>query len=243
MLHPRSRRTGGRTGRGGGRARKPTGRVGGRTSDQDGQRGDRGVGVNGGVDEVPDFSTVIAQQLKELLPTIIYQEFMACSLKYYDRKGCAIVYTRWIEKMESVQDMSRCGANQKVKYTAGSFIGKALTWWNTQVQTRGWEAAIGMTWEDFKVLIRKKFCPNNEMQKLKTEFWCHAMVEADHVAYTDRFHKLSRNASLRKNTEKKGNGREPVILGMTIRDLGPGGRLSQPLTMLGESTWVSLPSA
>ncbi|GKE16235.1 putative reverse transcriptase domain-containing protein, partial [Tanacetum coccineum] len=32
--------------------------------------------------------------------------------------------------------------NQKVKYAASSFVSKALTWWNTQVQTRGHEAAI-----------------------------------------------------------------------------------------------------
>ncbi|GKE39655.1 reverse transcriptase domain-containing protein [Tanacetum coccineum] len=69
---------------------------------------------------------------------------------------------------------------------------KALTWWNTQVQTRGREAAIGMTWEDFKALMREELCPNNEMQKLETEFWCHAMVGAGHAAYTDRFHELAR---------------------------------------------------
>ncbi|GKE91630.1 hypothetical protein Tco_1572725 [Tanacetum coccineum] len=51
----------------------PRGRVGGPTSDQDSQGGDRGVGANGGVDEVPNFSTVIAQQLQDLLPTIITQ--------------------------------------------------------------------------------------------------------------------------------------------------------------------------
>ncbi|GKE44041.1 putative reverse transcriptase domain-containing protein, partial [Tanacetum coccineum] len=112
--------------------------------------------------------------------------------KDYDGKGGAIVYTCWIEKMESVQDMSACGVNQKVKYTASSFIGKALTWWNIQFQTRGREAAVGMTWEDFKVLIRKEFCPNNEMQKLETEFWCHAMVGVGHAAYFDRFHELDR---------------------------------------------------
>ncbi|GKF65672.1 hypothetical protein Tco_0192189, partial [Tanacetum coccineum] len=71
-----------------------------------------------------------------------YKEFMACNPKDYNRKGGAIVYTRWIKKMKSVQDMSGCGANQKVKYTAGSFIDKALTWWNTQVQNRGREAAV-----------------------------------------------------------------------------------------------------
>ncbi|GJT84343.1 hypothetical protein Tco_1058685 [Tanacetum coccineum] len=145
---PRGGRTGRRTGRGGGRTGEPTGRV------------------------VPDFSTVIAQQLQDLLPTIIaqvgnhasnilgdvrnvivnngrggcsYKEFLACNPKDYDGKGGVIVYTRWIKKMESVQDMSGCGDNQKVKYIAGSLIGKALTWWNTQVQTRGREAAVGMT--------------------------------------------------------------------------------------------------
>ncbi|GJS63392.1 putative reverse transcriptase domain-containing protein [Tanacetum coccineum] len=56
-----------------------------------------------------------------------YKEFLACNQKEYDGKGGAIVYTRWIVKMESVQDMSGCKDNQKVKYTAGSFFGKALT--------------------------------------------------------------------------------------------------------------------
>ncbi|GJR13867.1 putative reverse transcriptase domain-containing protein [Tanacetum coccineum] len=51
-----------------------------------------------------------------------YKEFLACNPQEYDSKGGAIVYTHWIKKMESVQDMSGCGDNQKVKCTAGSFI-------------------------------------------------------------------------------------------------------------------------
>ncbi|GJY90821.1 putative reverse transcriptase domain-containing protein [Tanacetum coccineum] len=97
-----------------------------------------------------------------------------------------------IEKMESVQDMSRCRGSQKVKYTASSFIGKALMWWNSQIHTRGRKAAVGMSWEDIKTLTREEFCPSNEMQKLKTELWNHAMVRAGHAAYTDRFHELAR---------------------------------------------------
>ncbi|GKB32715.1 hypothetical protein Tco_0872116 [Tanacetum coccineum] len=76
-----------------------------------------------------------------------YKEFLACKPRDFDGKGGAIVLTRWIEKMESVMDNSGCANNQKVKYAASSFINKALTWWNTQVQTRGREAAIRMTWE------------------------------------------------------------------------------------------------
>ncbi|GJX29504.1 hypothetical protein Tco_0237583 [Tanacetum coccineum] len=70
---PRGGRTGGRTGRGGGRTTEPTGRVGGRTSELGGQGGGRGNETNGSVDGVPDFSMLIAQQLQDLLPTIIAQ--------------------------------------------------------------------------------------------------------------------------------------------------------------------------
>ncbi|GKF10323.1 hypothetical protein Tco_0048249 [Tanacetum coccineum] len=47
--------------------------------------------------------------------------------------------------MESVIENCGCAENQKVKYAASSFINKALTWWNTQVQARGHEAAIWYT--------------------------------------------------------------------------------------------------
>ncbi|GJZ29742.1 putative reverse transcriptase domain-containing protein [Tanacetum coccineum] len=89
-------------------------------------------------------------------------------------------------------------------------------------ETRGREATVGMTWEDFKVLMREELCPNNELQKLEIEFWCYAMVEAGHAAYTDRFHELVRlvphlvtpenkriERSLKKNSEKRGNGGDP----------------------------------
>nr|GEX55128.1 hypothetical protein [Tanacetum cinerariifolium] len=51
-----------------------------------------------------------------------YKEFLACNPKEYDCKGGVVVLTRWIEKMESVQDMSGCSIDQKVKYTAGSLV-------------------------------------------------------------------------------------------------------------------------
>nr|GEY13583.1 putative reverse transcriptase domain-containing protein [Tanacetum cinerariifolium] len=73
-----------------------------------------------------------------------YKLFLACNPKEYDGKGCAIVYTRWIKKIDSVQDMSGYRDSQKVKYTAGSFVGKALTWGNSQIHTQSQEAAVGM---------------------------------------------------------------------------------------------------
>ncbi|GKC02335.1 hypothetical protein Tco_0993945 [Tanacetum coccineum] len=97
-----------------------------------------------------------------------YKEFLAYNPKEYDGKGGAVVLTHWIEKMESGHDMSGCNIDQKVKYTAGSFVGKPLTWWNFQISTLSQEVV------------------------LESELWNHAMVSASHAAYTDRFHELVR---------------------------------------------------
>ncbi|GKB67988.1 putative reverse transcriptase domain-containing protein [Tanacetum coccineum] len=121
-----------------------------------------------------------------------YKEFLACNPKEYDGKGDVVVLTRWIEKMEYVQDMSGCRIDQKVKYVVGSFMGKALMWWNSQIRTLSLEVAVSMSWNDFKFMMIEEFCLSREMQKLETELWNHAMVGAGHAAYTDRFHELAR---------------------------------------------------
>ncbi|GKD68097.1 hypothetical protein Tco_1322187, partial [Tanacetum coccineum] len=153
---------------------------------------DLGKGVNGNVEGAnggaPDFSTIITQQLQNLLPAMLAQvsnrgnvgnqngnvvnenvqenvgNVLVNGNREYDGKGGVVVLTRWIEKMENVQDMSGCSNDQKVKYTIGSFVGKALTWWNSQIRTLSREVAL----------------------------WNHAMVGAGHAAYTDRFYELAR---------------------------------------------------
>ncbi|GJV29216.1 reverse transcriptase domain-containing protein, partial [Tanacetum coccineum] len=51
-----------------------------------------------------------------------YKEFLAYNPKEYDGKGGIVVLTRWIEKIESMHDMSGCSTDQKLKYPAGSFV-------------------------------------------------------------------------------------------------------------------------
>ncbi|GJV38209.1 putative reverse transcriptase domain-containing protein [Tanacetum coccineum] len=127
-------------------------------------------------DNPPDVVEIIAQQLQNIIPNIVtqvtnnlnnangngngggnngctYKGFVACGPRDFDGTGGAVALTRWIEKMESVVDNSGCLANQRVKYALSSFIGKALTWWNTQVQARSQDAANAMAWNDFKPLL------------------------------------------------------------------------------------------
>ncbi|GJT65117.1 putative reverse transcriptase domain-containing protein [Tanacetum coccineum] len=194
--------TGVRAGRAGGRTRGHSGDQGNGRDDGPGgqvaQVGDQGRGQGNGRnqngDVVNDHIQGNAGNATEGNDHRGYtcKEFLACDLKEYDGKGGAIVYTRWIEKMEPVHDMSGCRDSQRVKYTAGSFVGKALTWWNSEIRTRGREAAVSMSWEDFRTLTKEEFCPSIKMQKLEIKLRNHAIVGAGHAAYTDRFHELAR---------------------------------------------------
>ncbi|GJS31415.1 putative reverse transcriptase domain-containing protein, partial [Tanacetum coccineum] len=140
--------TGGRVGRGGEKGRRHREGNDERVDDLNGQGNDQGLRANEGVEGVngnveganggaPDFSMIVAQQLQNLLPAMLAQlgnqgnvgnqNGNVVNENEYDDKGGVVVLTHWIEKMESVHDMSGCSVDQKVKYTAGSFVGKALT--------------------------------------------------------------------------------------------------------------------
>ncbi|GJS01271.1 putative reverse transcriptase domain-containing protein [Tanacetum coccineum] len=183
------------------------------------------------------FSSSGADQLLHHKVDGLVEEVEEVEVELVIRNGGDIVYTRWIKKIESVQDMSGCGDNQKVKYTAGLFVGKALTWWNSQIQTRSRETVVGMAWEDFNTLIREEFCLINEIQKLETKLVPHLVTPKNKkieryiygltpqirgmVAATEpttiqkAMQKAStltdeaiRNGSLKKNHEKRRNSRD-----------------------------------
>nr|GEX42772.1 reverse transcriptase domain-containing protein [Tanacetum cinerariifolium] len=133
---PRGRRTGGLTRRGSGRTRGRTGDQGnGGIDEQGGQVGGQGNKATNGNNQGNNMiqnGDVGSDNIQRDVRIVIgnngqmgcsYKEFLACNPKEYDGKGGAIVYTCLIEKIESVQDMSGCGDEQKVKYTVGSLVG------------------------------------------------------------------------------------------------------------------------
>nr|GEU63363.1 hypothetical protein [Tanacetum cinerariifolium] len=111
--------TGVRVGRGGGRGRRPRKGNDEHVDDLNGQGNDQGMGANGGVEGANEnvgnqgnVRNENANVVNENVRNVIMDE-----------------------KMEFVHDMSDCSIDQKVKYTAGSFVGKALTSWNSQVRS------------------------------------------------------------------------------------------------------------
>ncbi|GJW24999.1 putative reverse transcriptase domain-containing protein [Tanacetum coccineum] len=87
-----------------------------------------------------------------------------------DRTEGVVGLTRWIEKMESVFNISGCAIKNQVKFATCTLLGAALTWWNGQIRTLGPEA-YAMTWEVLKKKMIDKYCPQGEIKKLEIELW------------------------------------------------------------------------
>ncbi|GKF92646.1 hypothetical protein Tco_0279365 [Tanacetum coccineum] len=126
-----------RVGRGG-KGRRPREGNDELVDELNGQGNNQGMGATGGVEGVN--GNVEGVDGNENVGNVIvngnqvdgsYKEFLACNPKEYDGKGGDVVLTRWIKKMEFVHDMSGYSINEKVKYIVGSFVCKALTWWNS----------------------------------------------------------------------------------------------------------------
>ncbi|GJT26220.1 reverse transcriptase domain-containing protein [Tanacetum coccineum] len=155
-----------------------------RVDELNGQENDQGLRVNEGVERV---NGNVSNR-----GNVGNQNGNVVNENVQENMGNVLVNGNRIEKIENVQDMSGCNNDQKVKYIAGSFVGKALTWWNSQICTLSRDVAVSMSWNDFKFMMIQEFCPSHEMQKLESELWNHAMVRVGHAAYTNRFHELAR---------------------------------------------------
>ncbi|GJW82901.1 putative reverse transcriptase domain-containing protein [Tanacetum coccineum] len=93
-----------------------------------------------------------------------YANFMKCQPLNFKGTEGVVSLTRWIEKIESVFNISGCAVENQVKFATCTLLGVALTWWNDQIRTLGPEA-YAMTWEGLKkknmtasIVLRYKFC-------------------------------------------------------------------------------------
>nr|GEW47310.1 putative reverse transcriptase domain-containing protein [Tanacetum cinerariifolium] len=112
------------------------------------------------------------------------------ALRDADRNEGVVGLTRWIEKMESVFNISGCAIENQVKFSTCTLLDAALTWWNGQIRNLGQEA-YAMTWEVLKKKITDKYCPQGEVKKLKIELWNLKVKGNDVSTYTNRFQELT----------------------------------------------------
>ncbi|GJZ07862.1 putative reverse transcriptase domain-containing protein [Tanacetum coccineum] len=119
-----------------------------------------------------------------------YADFMKCQPLNFKGNEGVVGLTRWIEKMESVFNISGCAIENQVKFATCTLLGAALTWWNGQIRSLGPDA-YSMTWEVLKKKMTDKYCPQGEIKKLEIELWNLKVKGNDVPTYTERFQELT----------------------------------------------------
>nr|GEZ40638.1 hypothetical protein [Tanacetum cinerariifolium] len=84
-----------------------------------------------------------------------YIDFLKCQpMSFQGTKG-VIGLTRWLEKMESVFQISNYIVACQVKFASCTLQGSALTWWNSHMRAAGQDVAYAMPWAALKRMITK----------------------------------------------------------------------------------------
>nr|GFA53033.1 reverse transcriptase domain-containing protein [Tanacetum cinerariifolium] len=119
-----------------------------------------------------------------------YADFMKCHPLNFKGIEGAVGLTRWIEKMESVFNISGCAVENQIKFATCILLDANLTWWNSQIRILG-PNAYTMTWSVLKKKMTDKYCPLGEVKKLEIKLWNLKVRDINIPAYTNRFQELA----------------------------------------------------
>nr|GEZ03673.1 reverse transcriptase domain-containing protein [Tanacetum cinerariifolium] len=111
----------------------------------------------------PDVTEIIAQQLQNIIPNIMTQvttSTIAMVMEMVEETMVVPIKDLWRVDLETLTELEGKVCREFIHC-------KALTWWNTQVQPKGRDAANAMAWDDFMALLTMEFCPSNEIEKLE----------------------------------------------------------------------------
>ncbi|GJU00465.1 hypothetical protein Tco_1110803 [Tanacetum coccineum] len=64
-----------------------------------------------------------------------YKDFLNCKPLTFKGTEGVVVLSQWFKKMESVFHISNCAVENQVKFATCTFLGNALTWWNSHMKT------------------------------------------------------------------------------------------------------------
>ncbi|GJU67434.1 putative reverse transcriptase domain-containing protein [Tanacetum coccineum] len=77
-----------------------------------------------------DSSTGIRRQAP-LAREFTYPNFMKCKTLYFKGTKGVVKLTQWFERLETVFRISNCTVENQIKFATCTFLGSALTWWNS----------------------------------------------------------------------------------------------------------------
>ncbi|GJS43002.1 putative reverse transcriptase domain-containing protein [Tanacetum coccineum] len=106
---------------------------------------------------VPSSESKAARRFKKKSVRKIVEMLVAKAIEKYektraDSNNAGVVgLKRWFKKMEQVFEIYKCAEDDKVKFAMCTFKGRALTWWNINIQTLGLSNANQNPWSKCKL--------------------------------------------------------------------------------------------
>nr|GEU87158.1 hypothetical protein [Tanacetum cinerariifolium] len=85
-----------------------------------------------------------------------YTDFLKCQPMSFQGTEGVVGLTRWLEKNESIFQISNCTITCQVKFVSCTLQGSALTWWNSHMRAIGQDVAYAMPWAALKRMITDK---------------------------------------------------------------------------------------
>ncbi|GJR24161.1 putative reverse transcriptase domain-containing protein [Tanacetum coccineum] len=78
-----------------------------------------------------------------------------------------------------------------LKFATCTFLGNALTWWNSYMMTVTQDVAYAMEWKALKKMMTVRYYPRGEIKKLEIELWNLKVKGTDVASYTLHFQELA----------------------------------------------------
>ncbi|GJT47387.1 putative reverse transcriptase domain-containing protein [Tanacetum coccineum] len=120
-----------------------------------------------------------------------YKDYLNCKPLTFKGTEGVVVLSQWFEKMESMFHINNCTVENQVKFATCTFLGNALTWWNSHMKIVTQDVAYVMDWKALKKMMTVKYCPRGEIKKLEIELWNLKVKGTDVTSYTLRFQELA----------------------------------------------------
>nr|GEZ75196.1 putative reverse transcriptase domain-containing protein [Tanacetum cinerariifolium] len=99
----------------------------------------------------------VRRMIKESVDAAIATEFMKCNPDNFRGTEGAVELRRWFKKTKMTFGISECAEDKKVKFTATTLLGPALTWWNSKVAFLGLDVASQIGWTEMEKLMASEF--------------------------------------------------------------------------------------
>nr|GFB14290.1 hypothetical protein [Tanacetum cinerariifolium] len=119
-----------------------------------------------------------------------YTDLLKCQPMNFKGIKRVISLTQWLEKIESVIQISNCTIACQVKFVTFTLQGNVLTWWKSRVWAVVHDVAHAMPWKTLNKIMTDKYCPRSEIKKLETKMWNLKVKGTDVMSYNQRFQEL-----------------------------------------------------